>query len=165
VSKTQRRALMLRDQMCQFPGCARSRHLEAHHTIPWSRGGRTDLDDLVLLCRFHHLTVHEGGIAITRQALDDEHAFVGARTGSTAWRFTLPDGAVLSRTGPYIPTADALIRRLTTEPAADVDHIRSLADRETRTIRPDQTGERFDLHATVHALFGMVVPPPDTQAA
>ena len=33
----------------------------------WIDGGRTDLDDLVLLCRYHHVLCHEGGWSLTRQ--------------------------------------------------------------------------------------------------
>ena len=51
VSKAQRRALMIRDTMCQYPGCHQTRHLRAHHVMSWILGGRTDLDNLILLCR------------------------------------------------------------------------------------------------------------------
>lgn len=39
---------------------------EAHHVDPWSRGGRTDVGDGVLLCRHHHLLLHNNGWRITR---------------------------------------------------------------------------------------------------
>lgn len=40
---------------------------EAHHIDQWSRdGGRTDVDDGVLLCRFHHMNIHNNGYRITR---------------------------------------------------------------------------------------------------
>lgn len=55
-----RKALDVRDGGCRFPGCG-SRYTQAHHAIPWSEGGKTALDNLILLCRFHHRTVHEGG--------------------------------------------------------------------------------------------------------
>jgi len=29
-------------------------HTQRHHIIAWSRGGDTDLDNLTLLCGFHH---------------------------------------------------------------------------------------------------------------
>jgi hypothetical protein len=45
VSKAQRRALLIRDRMCQYPGCHQTRHLKAHHVVPWILGGRTDFDD------------------------------------------------------------------------------------------------------------------------
>lgn len=47
VSKAQRRALLIRDGMCRYPGCHQTRHLKAHHVVPWILGGRTDLDNLV----------------------------------------------------------------------------------------------------------------------
>jgi hypothetical protein len=33
--------------------------------IPWAIGGRTQLQNLILLCRHHHTLVHEGGYHIT----------------------------------------------------------------------------------------------------
>ena len=62
-----RRALNLRDQHCCWPGCDRPpSYTEAHHLVPWTRGGRTDLPNLVLLCYRHHWQVHEGGWTILR---------------------------------------------------------------------------------------------------
>jgi Domain of unknown function (DUF222)/HNH endonuclease len=65
VSKALRRALMIRDKMCCYPGCHQTRHLKAHHVIPWILGGATDLDNLILVCQWHHTAVHEGGVTIT----------------------------------------------------------------------------------------------------
>lgn len=87
VSKRQRRALHLRDQLCQYPGCWRDRHLQAHHRVPWSQGGATDLANLILLCRFHHVVVHEGGMRIVRR--DNTVSPVpglGIRAGSSCYR-------------------------------------------------------------------------------
>lgn len=67
VSKAQRRALVLRDGGCRFPGCDRPPHwCDAHHLWHWTQGGPTDLDNLVLLCRRHHVLCHEGGWRLTR---------------------------------------------------------------------------------------------------
>ncbi|MCS6711755.1 DUF222 domain-containing protein [Brachybacterium sp. EF45031] len=65
VSRAQRRALAIRDTTCQFPGCHQTRHLDSHHVVPWSEGGPTDIENLVLLCRRHHVTVHEGGLRLS----------------------------------------------------------------------------------------------------
>jgi Domain of unknown function (DUF222)/HNH endonuclease len=54
-----RRALVLRDRGCTFPGCDRPpRWTDAHHIVHWSDGGLTDLGNLALLCGYHHRLVH-----------------------------------------------------------------------------------------------------------
>jgi Domain of unknown function (DUF222)/HNH endonuclease len=141
VSKAQRRALMIRDRMCRYPGCHQTRHLKAHHVIPWSLGGRTDLPNLILLCQWHHTAVHEGGVSIT--------------DGSEGWVFTKPDGQPcdwwvsdenLSR------HLDFALRRQRAQHdrLAGVD---SFQHPDAQTIRPRWAGEVFDLHACVEALF------------
>jgi hypothetical protein len=64
ASPRQRRVLHERDQHCRFPGCTQRRRLIPHHVIWWSRGGPTDLDNLVLLCPAHHRAVHEVGYQV-----------------------------------------------------------------------------------------------------
>jgi hypothetical protein len=57
-----RRALVLRDRGCRFPGCDRPpQWTDAHHLQSWAHGGSTGLQNLLLLCRHHHVSVHEGG--------------------------------------------------------------------------------------------------------
>lgn len=52
-------ALVARDHHCAFPGCTRPPVMgHAHHVRHWADGGRTSLDNLVLLCGHHHRTVH-----------------------------------------------------------------------------------------------------------
>ena len=60
-----RRALRLRDRGCAFPGCTHTRFLHAHHLRHWLHGGETRLENLIMLCSFHHHLVHEGGWRIT----------------------------------------------------------------------------------------------------
>jgi hypothetical protein len=55
-----RKALAVRDGGCRFPGCFRPPPFtDAHHIVSWLDGGATALDNLILLCRFHHRWVHE----------------------------------------------------------------------------------------------------------
>jgi hypothetical protein len=58
-----RRAVIKRDRHCSFPGCtAPPVRCHVHHLIPRSQGGPTRLDNLTLLCAFHHLiAVHRWG--------------------------------------------------------------------------------------------------------
>ncbi|MFG3555914.1 DUF222 domain-containing protein [Micromonospora sp. NPDC047557] len=56
-----RRALVLRDRGCAFPGCDRPpRWCDAHHIHHWADGGSTSLTNAVLLCGYHHRHVHKG---------------------------------------------------------------------------------------------------------
>lgn len=65
-SPSQRRLLALRDGGCRFPGCHRPPSFtDAHHVHSWLDGGATDVANGLLLCRFHHRLVHEGGWTIT----------------------------------------------------------------------------------------------------
>jgi hypothetical protein len=50
------------------PGCGATRGLHAHHLRHWQDGGATELDNLVLLCPYHHRLHHRGGITITGPA-------------------------------------------------------------------------------------------------
>lgn len=60
-----RRALIRRDRGCRFPGCDRKPEwTDAHHIREWHRGGETRLDNMVLLCGWHHRHVHEYGWSI-----------------------------------------------------------------------------------------------------
>ena len=59
VTPEQRTALIARDKGCAFPNCdAVPAWCDAHHIKPWSTGGLTVMDNLVLLCRGHHTLMH-----------------------------------------------------------------------------------------------------------
>ena len=59
ASYAQQRALHKRAGHCQYPGCTATRELEAHHLVAVERGGRTELENLILLCPRHHKLLHD----------------------------------------------------------------------------------------------------------
>jgi hypothetical protein len=157
VSRALRRALMIRDRMCRFPGCSQTRHLKAHHRVSWADGGATDLDNLILLCQWHHTAVHEGGMSIRRKP--------GVAVG---WEFVLPDGT------PHRPWYDGeslpillsqQLARRRAEQASALADVTGFDHPAARTIRPRWAGERFDLHECVQAIFGMNLSDQDQEAA
>ena len=89
------RQIRHRDRECRFPGCGSRRFTEAHHVVWWRHGGRTDVDNLVLICSFHHRLVHEHGWSLTRD-----------RDGAVRWFDH--DGARY-RAGPSPPVTRAPI--------------------------------------------------------
>ncbi|PRQ10283.1 hypothetical protein C1Y63_12335, partial [Corynebacterium sp. 13CS0277] len=55
ASLHQRLMLFSHQAVCAHPGCTKAHGLlEAHHLKRWADGGRTDLDNLVMLCPKHH---------------------------------------------------------------------------------------------------------------
>ena len=61
VTTAQLKALRVRDGGCVHPGCTRTAAFcHAHHVRHWADGGPTAVDNMVLLCRHHHRTLHSG---------------------------------------------------------------------------------------------------------
>lgn len=47
--------LTARDRGCTFPGCSTPPGwCDVHHIVPWSEGGKTDINNLTLACGSHH---------------------------------------------------------------------------------------------------------------
>jgi hypothetical protein len=73
VQPALRRALLIRDRCCRFPGCTHEKWLDAHHVVHWADGGETSLDNTLLLCSRHHRLLHEGGFEIKPGANGEWH--------------------------------------------------------------------------------------------
>lgn len=150
-----RRALRIRDEGCRFPGCDRTRWLQAHHVEHWAHGGATRLSNLVMLCHHHHQLVHEGGFTL---ALDDDGA-VAVRTpqGRTlpAWepvtatpdpdRFPVPATPAGARTAPALPP-----------PGRPYD---AGTEPGPLSLFPRGAGTPWDLGMAVDAVLGMMDGP------
>ncbi len=125
-----RRALHARDAGCRYPGCLHHRYVDAHHIQHWADGGETGLDNLVLLCRFHHRLLHEGGFTLN-QARDGSYVFRDAH------------GSVV----PQTPTPLVLTQPLAAMMAAGGVNI------SAETGRSQWRGERLDLRMAMDALI------------
>jgi len=67
ATEAQRAALIVRDKHCI--GCGRSAvWCEAHHIQEWFKGGRTDIDNLVLVCTSCHHNIHDDGWQVHRKS-------------------------------------------------------------------------------------------------
>lgn len=87
IPKGIERAVRARDNnRCKFPGCRNTRFLHCHHVEHWSNGGKTSLENLMLLCTKHHTLVHEGGYSIDKDFEDN-------------WFFARPDGIAVPDCG------------------------------------------------------------------
>jgi hypothetical protein len=124
-----RRAARERDKCrCRFPGCE-SRRVDLHHIQHWINGGRTDLENLVSLCPYHHKLVHDRGYLIAAPP-----------GGGDTFAFYRPDGARLPSCPP-LPEPDGPIDRLND------------ADITPETIVPPWYGERLDLDHAIWVCF------------
>ena len=84
------RAVRIRDGgACAAPGCSTRHGLQIHHAKHWAHGGESRLRNLVLLCRFHHWLMHEGGFSVTPAT-------------TRGFRFSGPDGYPVPRS-PALP--------------------------------------------------------------
>jgi Domain of unknown function (DUF222)/HNH endonuclease len=128
-----RRALKTRDRCCQFPGCDNDRFVDAHHIEHWAHGGATELSNLILLCRYHHRLLHEGGARVERSA----------------------DGAL-----KFFAPAGWQIRPVQPSPRGDPDELVDRNHRRELTIDPDTcrngSGERMDLDLAVNAVSQII---------
>jgi hypothetical protein len=124
-------ALTVRDgEGCQFPGCSHTRHLHARHVRHWLYGGPTDVDNLILVCSFHHGVVHDLGYRIRR------------RPGR--WEFLRPNGSPIPTVAaPLTGNVESLVEMNT--------RARLLIDRNTLT--PDWYGDRLDPDPILDALL------------
>jgi hypothetical protein len=72
ATAAQRRVLALRDGGCVFPGCDMPpQWCDVHHAPSWERGGATDLDAMVMLCRRHHGAAHSSRWLLRRSSSSD----------------------------------------------------------------------------------------------
>jgi len=102
----QRIALAARDGACMVSDCDKDPSMcEAHHIIPWAKGGRTDLANGILLCKFHHLLIHNNGWEIYR-------------VGTDYWLVPPPD-VDPQRTPRPMPSKSAAMRDLRREVALE----------------------------------------------
>jgi Domain of unknown function (DUF222)/HNH endonuclease len=133
-----RRALRARDVGCRFPGCTSHHRVDAHHVQHWARGGRTDLANLVQLCRYHHRLVHEGGFGLERRG--------------DSLIFTTPLGQPITRVprtrGGNCAELVRANERLGTAPGPE-------------TCLPKWAGESYDFNMAVDALWAWRGPPAE----
>lgn len=114
ATEAQRAALIIRDKHCI--GCGRSAvWCEAHHIEEWLKGGRTDIDNLVLVCTSCHHNIHDDGWTVHR----DRNGSYELRPPPKPYADLLPGQARLgpphaeSRSNPDPPP-----RRTRTRPAS-----------------------------------------------
>jgi hypothetical protein len=94
ATELQRAALALRDQGCI--GCDMSPdRCRAHHIVEWQHGGRTDYDNLVLVCNDCHHKIHDHGHTVVHEP----------RTGRYELRSPATPPATGDSTAPRAPPA------------------------------------------------------------
>jgi hypothetical protein len=94
ATRHQRRALRFRAGVtgCEFPGCTQTRFVDAHHVRFYGKSGPTDLDNLILLCGYHHGQIHDNGWTITTEGDQQFTFWRGERCLGTTVRGDSPSG-------------------------------------------------------------------------
>jgi len=135
VPPAMRRALGARDDGCRFPGCTERRFVDAHHIVHWADGGATELDNLVLLCRYHHVLVHEKGFGCQR-----------TERGEVA--FTTPAGSRMPAAGELPALFEQDVRR-----GLEARNHRRGIHVTAHSCWSLSGGGRYDLHWVVEGLY------------
>jgi hypothetical protein len=131
IPKAMRRALLVRDGGCRFPGCSARRFLHAHHVVHVAKGGQTKLSNLVTLCSTHHRLIHDGG-----------------------WRLELAENGSLR----VRDTTGRLLSLVPVPARASREDLASANARRGLRLCPEALrgdGERFDLGLTIDALLSV----------
>ena len=93
----QRIEIARRDKGCRLTGCLYTEFTDIHHMKHWSKGGLTDLANLITLCGRHHNAVHELGWTMQGDA-NAEVTFVSP-TGQVMVSVPSPTWRRASRSG------------------------------------------------------------------
>ena len=148
-----RRALEVRDGgSCRFPGCE-VRHTEPHHIQHWAQGGRTELVNLLSLCRYHHRLVHDEGWEIHVNRRQEVAVFVDPKGEMRASelpgrrRKGLADVARRARAGGRTAVADGERTSAGEEKAVDsqktaADGEKTIASSERDAVGGEKTAAR-----------------------
>jgi hypothetical protein len=151
ASHTQTLALIARDQGCSFPGCTHPpEYCDRHHITAWINGGATDVDNLTLLCRYHH--TH----------------FLGH-----GWTCTLNDDGIIEwRPPPWVdreraPLTNHRIRRHVIHRAGPGDRqpIPSAAAIDSSTAHPKDSSTAPKDSSTAHPKDSSTAHPKDSRTA
>ena len=124
IPRAVREAVLTRDQGCRFPGCrVPMQWVDLHHVHGREKGGHTVVDNLVGLCRRHHVAVTEG-----------------------RWRLTMSsDGVVTVRRGRHMATSDPPLGRRQVASRRDPPRAQPAAAAVSTPDEPGPTGDQaFD---------------------
>ena len=104
-----------------------------------ARGGETKLGNLVTLCSFHHMLVHEGGFGVT---VTDDGMFVFTRPNGKR----IPESGSAMRAAPRIDETErfrGIVAQLNPDPNLQID---------AKTSRCKWLGERMDYSTAIEAM-------------
>nr|WP_274709793.1 HNH endonuclease signature motif containing protein [Corynebacterium sp. c6VSa_13] len=106
ASLLQRLALFAEQLVCSHPGCTQPAcQTDVHHIVPWLKQGRTDIENLTLLCRRHHTDNndnHDGAHNMGHAERDPHTGRAGHRI-RTRTRTQAPESVGSPEPGPSPP--------------------------------------------------------------
>ncbi len=115
IPQRTRRLIEQRANGCQTPGCSRTHNLQIHHITHWENGGKTDTDNLIALCAFHHRAHHTGHLNITGNP-DQPPGHPQGLHFTDKWSRTLPPASPPTPPSPTTPRPTGAYRHPLGEP-------------------------------------------------
>jgi 5-methylcytosine-specific restriction endonuclease McrA len=82
-----RTAVEERDRACQVPTCDVTLGLEIDHIKPFAEGGVTSLENLVRLCKRHHLQKTHDGYRLVKVKIEKAET---EKASETRWAWRAP---------------------------------------------------------------------------
>ncbi|WP_269938220.1 HNH endonuclease signature motif containing protein [Arthrobacter sp. HY1533] len=136
LTQAMKTRLLIRDEYCVFPGCnARAVNCEDDHIQAFATGGRTILENLEILCSFHHRLKHHGDDRTRTGGVRTDQSFERQLVHPRAWTPRMTENGIewTSPAGYHYPP-----EQQDTQPPVYPDSLKILIDTVLKALEQRQ---------------------------